>query len=117
MVDVARSRVGDEPVREALAAPVDGEDRKPRGRQAAGGGGVFLEILGAALKEQHGGARRPLGAPEAEAQADAVAGGDEEGLGGGEGVVGVLVEVPVMLTLVAMVNRSKGWYEQGQCAA
>ena len=32
-------------------------------------------------------------------------------------VVGVLVEVPVMLTLVAMVNRSKGWYEQGQCAA
>ena len=32
-------------------------------------------------------------------------------------VVGVLVEVPVMLSLVAMVNRSKGWYEQGQCAA
>ena len=29
-------------------------------------------------------------------------------------VVGVLVEVPVMLTLVAMVNRSKHWYEQGQ---
>jgi ACR3 family arsenite transporter len=28
-------------------------------------------------------------------------------------VVGVLVEVPVMLTLVAMVNRSKNWYEQG----
>jgi len=28
-------------------------------------------------------------------------------------VVGVLVEVPVMLTLVAIVNRSKGWYEQG----
>jgi len=27
-------------------------------------------------------------------------------------VVGVLVEVPVMLTLVAIVNRSKGWYEQ-----
>ncbi len=26
-------------------------------------------------------------------------------------VVGVLVEVPVMLTLVAIVNRSKGWYE------
>jgi len=29
-------------------------------------------------------------------------------------VVGVLVEVPVMLSLVAMVNRSKAWYEQGQ---
>lgn len=27
-------------------------------------------------------------------------------------VVGVLVEVPVMLSLVAMVNRSKGWYEK-----
>lgn len=26
-------------------------------------------------------------------------------------VVGVLVEVPVMLSLVAIVNRSKGWYE------
>lgn len=28
-------------------------------------------------------------------------------------VVGVLVEVPVMLTVVALVNRSKGWYERG----
>lgn len=28
-------------------------------------------------------------------------------------VVGVLVEVPVMLTVVAIVNRSKGWYENG----
>lgn len=28
-------------------------------------------------------------------------------------VVGVLVEVPVMLTLVAIVNRSRGWYERG----
>ena len=27
-------------------------------------------------------------------------------------VVGVLIEVPVMLWLVRMVNRSKGWYEQ-----
>jgi len=27
-------------------------------------------------------------------------------------VVGVLVEVPVMLSVVAIVNRSKGWYEQ-----
>jgi arsenite transporter len=27
-------------------------------------------------------------------------------------VVGVLVEVPVMLALVALVNRSKGWYER-----
>ena len=26
-------------------------------------------------------------------------------------VVGVLIEVPVMLTLVAIVNRTKGWYE------
>jgi ACR3 family arsenite transporter len=28
-------------------------------------------------------------------------------------VVGVLIEVPVMLTLVAIVNRSQGWYESG----
>lgn len=28
-------------------------------------------------------------------------------------VVGVLIEVPVMLTLVAIVNRSSGWYERG----
>ncbi len=28
-------------------------------------------------------------------------------------VVGVLVEVPVMLSVVAMVNRSKCWYERG----
>jgi ACR3 family arsenite transporter len=29
-------------------------------------------------------------------------------------VVGVLIEVPVMLVLVAIVNRSKGWYEAGE---
>lgn len=28
-------------------------------------------------------------------------------------VVGVLVEVPVMLSVVTIVNRTKGWYEQG----
>lgn len=28
-------------------------------------------------------------------------------------VVGVLIEVPVMLSIVAIVNRSKGWYERG----
>ena len=28
-------------------------------------------------------------------------------------VVGVLIEVPVMLSLVAIVNASKGWYEDG----
>lgn len=28
-------------------------------------------------------------------------------------VVGVLVEVPVMLSVVAIVRRSRGWYEQG----
>ena len=27
-------------------------------------------------------------------------------------VVGVLIEVPVMLLVVGVVNRSKGWYEQ-----
>jgi ACR3 family arsenite transporter len=26
-------------------------------------------------------------------------------------VVGVLIEVPVMLSIVAIVNASKGWYE------
>jgi ACR3 family arsenite transporter len=30
-------------------------------------------------------------------------------------VVGVLIEVPVMLTVVWIVNRSKGWYEGGAC--
>ena len=28
-------------------------------------------------------------------------------------VVGVLIEVPVMLLVVRIVNRSKGWYEAG----
>ncbi len=28
-------------------------------------------------------------------------------------VVGVLIEVPVMLLVVRVVNRSRGWYEQG----
>ncbi|SDH34972.1 ACR3 family arsenite efflux transporter [Roseospirillum parvum] len=32
-------------------------------------------------------------------------------------VVGVLVEVPVMLTVVRLVNRSKGWYEAGPAVA
>ena len=31
-------------------------------------------------------------------------------------VVGVLIEVPVMLTVVHIVNRSKGWYERGRAA-
>ena len=32
-------------------------------------------------------------------------------------VVGVLIEVPVMLTVVWIVNRSKGWYERGVASA
>jgi ACR3 family arsenite transporter len=32
-------------------------------------------------------------------------------------VVGVLVEVPVMLSVVKIVNSSKGWYERGRGAA
>jgi len=28
-------------------------------------------------------------------------------------VVGVLIEVPVMLLVVRIVNRSKGWYDAG----
>ena len=28
-------------------------------------------------------------------------------------VVGVLIEVPVMLSIVAIANRSRGWYERG----
>jgi ACR3 family arsenite transporter len=32
-------------------------------------------------------------------------------------VVGVLVEVPVMLSVVYIVRRSRGWYEKGQSAA
>lgn len=31
-------------------------------------------------------------------------------------VVGVLVEVPVMLSIVALVKRSRGWYERAKCA-
>lgn len=31
-------------------------------------------------------------------------------------VVGVLVEVPVMLSIVALVKRSRGWYERGAVA-
>ena len=29
-------------------------------------------------------------------------------------VVGVLVEVPVMLSVVRIVNATKGWYENGE---
>ncbi len=32
-------------------------------------------------------------------------------------VVGVLIEVPVMLSVVWIVNRSKGWYERGAKSA
>ena len=32
-------------------------------------------------------------------------------------VVGVLIEVPVMLTVVWIVNRSKGWYENSPKSA
>lgn len=32
-------------------------------------------------------------------------------------VVGVLIEVPVMLSVVAIVNRTKGWYERGASQA
>lgn len=32
-------------------------------------------------------------------------------------VVGVLIEVPIMLGVVAVVNRSQGWYERGMPAA
>jgi ACR3 family arsenite transporter len=32
-------------------------------------------------------------------------------------VVGVLVEVPVMLSVVHIVRRSRGWYEKGQTPA
>ncbi|AQZ50834.1 ACR3 family arsenite efflux transporter [Martelella mediterranea] len=32
-------------------------------------------------------------------------------------VVGVLIEVPVMLSVVYIVNRSKGWYESGAAVA
>jgi len=32
-------------------------------------------------------------------------------------VVGVLIEVPVMLSVVAIVNRSRGWYERGGAGA
>jgi ACR3 family arsenite transporter len=32
-------------------------------------------------------------------------------------VVGVLIEVPVMLSVVAIVNRSRGWYQRGVITA
>jgi len=32
-------------------------------------------------------------------------------------VVGVLIEVPVMLSIVAIVNRSRGWYDRGPAVA
>ena len=32
-------------------------------------------------------------------------------------VVGVLIEVPVMLSVVKIVNRTRGWYERGQAPA
>ena len=32
-------------------------------------------------------------------------------------VVGVLIEVPVMLSLVAIINRTRGWYDSGSAVA
>ena len=32
-------------------------------------------------------------------------------------VVGVLIEVPVMLSIVSIVNKSKGWYERGSAVS
>jgi len=32
-------------------------------------------------------------------------------------VVGVLIEVPVMLAVVKVVNATKGWYEAGSARA
>jgi len=32
-------------------------------------------------------------------------------------VVGVLIEVPVMLSVVAIVNRSRAWYEAAPAVA
>jgi arsenite transporter len=32
-------------------------------------------------------------------------------------VVGVLVEVPVMLSVVMIVKRSRGWYERQEAVA
>ena len=32
-------------------------------------------------------------------------------------VVGVLIEVPVMLLVVRVVNASKGWYERGRASS
>ena len=32
-------------------------------------------------------------------------------------MVGVLIEVPVMLLVVRVVNKSKGWYEAGKLTA
>ena len=32
-------------------------------------------------------------------------------------MVGVLIEVPVMLLVVRVVNASKGWYETGNAVA
>jgi len=32
-------------------------------------------------------------------------------------VVGVLIEVPLMLAVVAVVKRSQGWYERGASSA
>jgi ACR3 family arsenite transporter len=32
-------------------------------------------------------------------------------------VVGVLIEVPVMLLVVRLVNNSRDWYEQGAAQA
>jgi len=31
-------------------------------------------------------------------------------------VVGVLIEVPVMLIVASIINRSRGWYEHGRNA-
>ena len=60
------------PVGKALSAPVDRQRRKAARGQIGGGGAVFLDILGAPGKQQHGPVGRCLGAPVADADSHPV---------------------------------------------
>ena len=73
---VAAHPVGQEPRRQALAAPVMGQDAEAPRQEVGEQLVVFLERLGAARREDDGAARRgrggPVGGPEAQAAGAAI---------------------------------------------
>ena len=88
---MAPGAVGEQPVRQPLAAPVDRQHVEARAGQEGRDGGKFFDIFGAARKQQHG-ARGIFGPPQCHAQAHIIVAAQPIGLGRGFPAVGKLME-------------------------